>query len=156
MCACALLWLLGVLGVFRSPRAVRAVVNHFGYTFQGQGSKVCAKFPDSMIFREKTIRTGLSGGAAGRPDGCPDFCFAGPVVGWPVQIVFSHGRAARGLVQIFFRGWQPSWEFSYRESLIGRAPPACCRPVWGLSGFCFVLRENNPDRAESSQGQRPG
>ena len=81
-------------------------------------------------------------GACGRL-ACPDF--------------FSPGRAARGPVQIFFRGWQPSWGFSYRESLIGPATPACGRPVWGLSGFFFrAPRKINPDRAESSQGQRPG
>ena len=62
-----------------------------------QGSKVCAKFPDGMIFGEKKISTGLSGGAAGRP-GAELVFFAGPVVGWHVKICFSHGRAARGRV----------------------------------------------------------
>ena len=66
-----------------------------------QGSKVCAKFLASKIFRDKNILLGLSGGAAGRQEPS-NFFFAGPVAGWPGKIFFSHGRAAQGPSKIFF------------------------------------------------------
>ena len=83
-----------------------------------QGSKVCAKFLAGMIFREKNILLGLSGGAAGRQERSKN-CFrraGGRLAG---QDIFSHGRAAQGPGNFVFRGWQPSWGFSSRESLIG-------------------------------------
>ena len=69
-----------------------------------QGSKVCAKFPASMIFREKKSRQGLSGGAAGWQEPSLFFFFAGPVVGWPVKIFFGGAGQPEGLSRLFFRG----------------------------------------------------
>ena len=86
--------------------------------------------PSLFFFR------GAGGGLA-----CPDF--------------FRMAGQPEGRSRFCFRGWQPSWELSYRESLIGRAPPACCRPVWGLSGFFFALREKTI-RTELSQARASG
>ena len=71
-------------------------------TCAGQGSKVCAKFPDGMIFGEKKISTGLSGGAAGRPGAELVFFFGGAGSRLACQDFFSHGRAAQGPVEICF------------------------------------------------------
>ena len=99
-----------------------------------QGSKVCAKFLAGKIFREKKL-PGLSGGAGGRRDAGQLFFLAGPVAGWPGKIFFRVAGRPKGRARYFFRGWQPSWGFSYRESLIGRARPARGRPNFKPAGL---------------------
>ena len=121
-----------------------------------QGSKVCAKFPDGMIFGEKNLdRAEWRSGRPARSRAC--FFFAGPVVGWPVKIFFRMARQPEGRACFFFAAGSPAGVFSYRESLIGRARPARCRPNFKPAGLeIWRSAKKNLDRAESSQSQRLG
>ena len=145
-------------GLARPPMAWPGLTHSFGLPTVHQGSKVCAKFPDGMIFGENKIPTELSGGAAGRPGAELVFFFGGAGGRLACQDLFSHGQAARGpSLFFFFAAGSPAGVFSYRESLIGRARPARCRPNFKPAGLEISRSaKKNLDRAESSQGQRPG
>ena len=85
------------------------------------------------------------------------FFFAGPVVGWHVKIVFRMAGQPEGLSIFFFAAGNPVGVFFYRESLIGRARPARCRPNFKPAGLeIWRSAKKNLDRAESSQCQRLG
>ena len=119
------------------------------------GSKVCAKFPDSMIFRKMNL--GKPKWRSGRPPGAELVFFRRASGRLACQEFFRMARQPEGRACFFFAAGSPAGVFSYGESLIGRARPARCRPNFKPAGLEISRSaKKNLDRSESSQVQRPG
>ena len=107
-----------------------------------------------MIFGEKNLdRAEWRSGRPAKSRAC--FFSAGPVVGWPVKIVFGGAGQPEGLSRFFFAAGSPAGVFSYRESLIGRARPARCRPNFKPAGL-EIWRSAKKISTELSQARASG